>query len=167
MTRDLDYRLAARRDLPQLADLRWRLAMDDAPTLDQAAHDRFVLDFVTLHEPQWRPDDLFHFVAADEGRLVAAMSVVIVQKVPAPDDLHGRWGYLTNVYTLPEARGEGVGSTLLAHVRAWARDEALELLIVWPSDRSYPFYERAGFARPKDPLVLNLSAARLTGGLAS
>ena len=28
--------------------------------------------------------------------------------------------------------------------------------MVWPSDRSLPFYERRGFARLPDPLVLDL-----------
>jgi len=34
----------------------------------------------------------------------------------------------------------------------------LELLIVWPSDQSYPFYERAGFRRETDPLVPQICA---------
>ena len=28
--------------------------------------------------------------------------------------------------------------------------------MVWPSNRSFPFYERGGFARLSDPLVLDL-----------
>ncbi len=34
----------------------------------------------------------------------------------------------------------------------------LELLIVWPSDASYPFYRRAGFKGCDDPLQLVLNA---------
>ena len=54
------------------------------------------------------------------------------------------------------ARGKGVGSGLLRFVKLWAKDEELVLLIVWPGDKAYPFYERAGFAREADPLVLHL-----------
>jgi Acetyltransferase (GNAT) domain len=45
--------------------------------------------------------------------------------------------------------------------RAWVamdgdRLVGFSLAMVWPSDRSFPFYERAGFARPPDPLILDL-----------
>lgn len=65
---------------------------------------------------------------------------------------------LTNSYVLPQARNAGVGQQLLAAIEAWARAEDLELLLVWPSERAYPFYERAGFRRYPDPLVLRLRA---------
>jgi N-acetylglutamate synthase-like GNAT family acetyltransferase len=42
-------------------------------------------------------------------------------------------------------RNSGVGSKLLAAVSEWARELELEMLIVWPSDASIPFYRRAGF----------------------
>ena len=47
---------------------------------------------------------------------------------------------------LPAYRGQGIGSRLLAQVKAWAREQDLEFLILWPAEESIPFYERAGFA---------------------
>lgn len=38
-----------------------------------------------------------------------------------------------------------------------ARRRGVEEVIVWPSERSYPFYERAGFSRTPDPLILYLT----------
>ena len=58
----------------------------------------------------------------------------------------------------PELRDEGLGSRMLEVVLAWARERGVEEIIVWPSERSYPFYERAGFSRTRDPLVLYLTA---------
>jgi GNAT superfamily N-acetyltransferase len=57
---------------------------------------------------------------------------------------------------LPEARNAGVGQELLTAIRDWARGVDLEILVVWPSERAYSFYERAGFRRHPDPLVLKL-----------
>lgn len=34
-----------------------------------------------------------------------------------------------------------------------ARDERVELMIVWPSDESVELYKREGFADPDDPLI--------------
>jgi GNAT superfamily N-acetyltransferase len=157
MTRPLDFRLSTDMDLRALADLRWRLKSDDEPVVDATAYDGFVHEFVSMCRSDPRRGELFHWVAADGDKGVAAMSVVIVRKVPEPGDLNGRWGYLTNCYALPEARNRGVGTSLLASVKRWADDEHLELLVVWPSDRAYPFYERSGFARLVDPLVLGLT----------
>lgn len=144
-------RLATPDDLSPIADLRWRLQTDD--TEDDAARLAFAEEFLAndLHT-----EDLFHFVAEDEGRIIGAMSVRKVWKVPAPGRPEAAWGYLTNCYVLPGNRAEGVGSALLKFIERWARDEALELLVVWPSDRAFSFYERAGFARTIDPLVLSL-----------
>jgi len=144
-------RLATPDDLSALGDLRWRLQTDDK--VDDVAKKVFVSDFIAndLHN-----GDLFHFVAERDGSIIGAMSVRKVWKVPAPGRPEAAWGYLTNSHVLPAARGKGVGSGLLRFVKLWAKDEELALLIVWPGDKAYPFYERAGFAREADPLVLHL-----------
>ena len=53
-------------------------------------------------------------------------------------------------------RSTGLGARLLRHRGGRFRAEGFSLAMVWPSDRSFPFYERGGFARPPDPLVLDL-----------
>jgi hypothetical protein len=42
---------------------------------------------------------------------------------------------------------------VLEAVTTWARGAGLELLFVWPSEESIPFYERHGFGRRGEPLV--------------
>jgi len=152
----LEYRTATPADLPQIADLRWRLRVDDQPLTDPDAYDRFVSDFIRICTEEWRPDEMVHWIAADDEHVLSVMSIAIVRKLPSPENLRGRWGYISNSYVLPQARNAGVGQQLLAAIQAWARAEDLELLLVWPSERAYPFYERAGFRRHPDPLVLRL-----------
>lgn len=154
----LEQRMATPADLPQIADLRWRLRVDDAPVSDRGAYDRFVADFIRICTAEWRPDEMVHWITADGAHVLAVMSIAIVRKLPSPENLRGRWGYLTNSYVLPEARNAGVGRQLLAAIEAWAGAEDLELLLVWPSERAHPFYARAGFRRYPDPLVLRLRA---------
>lgn len=153
----IDYRIAAAYELTQIADLRWRLHVDDEPIEDGGAYESFIAEFLAVHQAEWTSDEVVHWVAADGKRLVAIMSVVFVRKIPRPGNLHGRWGYLANSYALPEVRNGGVGGRLLAAVTDWARGENLELLVVWPSEKAYPFYERAGFRRTPDPVVLRLA----------
>lgn len=151
-----EYRVATPADLPQIADLRWRLRVDDATVSDRGLYDRFVADFIRICSEEWRPDEMIHWIAAHGEQVLAIMSVALIRKLPSPENLRGRWGYITNSYVLPAARNAGIGRQLLAAIEHWARAEDLELLLVWPSERAYPFYERAGFRRHPDPLVLRL-----------
>ena len=153
----IDCRIAAPSELTQIADLRWRLHVSDEPVADRNAYERFIAEFLALHEAEWKPSEVTHWVAADGARIVAVMSVAIVRKFPRPGNLRGRWGYLANSYVLPAMRNVGVGSQLLEAIKPWAVEQDLELLVVWPSEMAYPFYERAGFRRTPDPVVLRLA----------
>jgi len=149
------YRLAEACDAHQLADLRWGLRTDDDPAGEAGAKARFVQDFVAWMAA--RPDkDLVHWVAEQEGELIGVISVRIIHKLPSPEDMDGRFGYLTSSYVPPGHRNKGVGTALLAAVKNWAADAGLELLVVWPSARAYPFYARGGYRRHPDPVVLKL-----------
>lgn len=151
-----EYRLATSADLPQIADLRWRLRVDDAPVSDRSAYDQFIADFIHVCDVEWRTGEIAHWIATDAQRVLGVMSILLVRKLPSPENLRGRWGYISNSYVLSEARNLGVGQGLLTAIKDWAVGEDLELLVVWPSERAYPLYERAGFARYPDPLVLKL-----------
>jgi GNAT superfamily N-acetyltransferase len=149
------YRLAESRDAPKLANLRWGLRTDDAPTGDGAAKMRFIREFVAWTDST--PDkNLVHWVAEQDDELIGVISVRIIHKLPSPEDPDGKFGYLTNTYVLPQRRNKGVGTALLAAVKNWALAEGLELLAVWPSERAYPFYDRGGYRRYSDPVVLKL-----------
>ena len=63
------------------------------------------------------------------------------------------WGYVANVYVVPSARDTGTGTLLLEAVTAHADEHGYARLVLSPSERSVPFYERAGFA-PATSLML-------------
>jgi hypothetical protein len=44
----------------------------------------------------------------------------------------------------------------MRRAKQWARDEDLELLIVYPSEGAVTFYERAGFCAENDVMELTL-----------
>jgi N-acetylglutamate synthase-like GNAT family acetyltransferase len=51
---------------------------------------------------------------------------------------------------------EGIGTELLKAVKQWARENRIELLFVWPSEKSVTFYERQGFLVENDIMELEL-----------
>lgn len=86
------------------------------------------------------------FVTEIDGEVVANAFVQVVPKVPRPGRFDDALGYLTNVYVRAAHRNRGLGTELLSQVMAWARARDLEILVVWPSQRSRSLYARAGFA---------------------
>ena len=142
-------------DIPELARLRWRLYTErgqhDEPF--ETYVDRFTA-FASdaLARNGWRA-----WVAEFEGRLVGAMRLQTVQRVPAP----GRGdpqpiGYLTNAYVEPDHRSQGVGSWLLKAVIEHCEATDHVMVVAWPADDAYGFYGRRGFTRPPDPVVYRL-----------
>ena len=99
----------------------------------------------------------FHFIAEEKDKIIAMVSVVIVDAIPRPLQSNQPIGYLTNTYTIPEYRNKGIGTGLLNFVKQWATQEHnAETVIVWPSEKSISFYKRAGFDDRNDILELVL-----------
>jgi GNAT superfamily N-acetyltransferase len=126
--------------------------------LEDGCKEEFVVRYQKHLEDSDRDGRTAHWLIDDEGVIVGVMTVRIVQKEPSPSKERGSWGYLTNSFVMPERRNRGLGTQLLRSIRSWAIDLGLELLIVWPSEASYPFYRRAGFKGRDDPLELLLNA---------
>jgi GNAT superfamily N-acetyltransferase len=149
------FGFAVLEDIPELARLRYELYAEQEDGVVEPAdgyRERFA-PFATqaLASQDWRA-----WVARDGDRLVGAMWLQTVHRVPVPGKRAGPIGYLTNVYVEPGYRDVGVGAGLLAGVTAWCRQERFSAVIVWPTERSRPFYGRAGFTRPDEPLVIEL-----------
>jgi GNAT superfamily N-acetyltransferase len=142
-------------DVYDLARLRWDLYAEHEGPADErfeTYRDRFVaFALQALASGAWHA-----WVARDGDRVVGAMWLQTVARVPIPGRRAGPIGYLTNAYVTPEHRDRGLGGRILAHISDWCRDRGYSLVIVWPTERSRTFYGRGGFGRPDEPLVLDL-----------
>lgn len=142
-------------DVSELARLRWELYAEQEGTpaeTPDAYRERFAhFARSALASDTWRS-----WVARDGDRLIAAMWLQTVPRVPVPGKRAGPIGYLTNVYVAPEHRNAGLGALMLDRVRDRCREEGYSVVIVWPTERSRSFYRRGGFDRPDEPLVLDL-----------
>lgn len=83
---------------------------------------------------------------------VAYIYIELIRKVPRPGRVTNPFAYMTNVYTLPEYRGKGIGSILITKVNEWAAKMNYEFIIVWPSDTGIEFYSRNGYSLCKEPM---------------
>jgi GNAT superfamily N-acetyltransferase len=146
-------------DVAAMARLRFALyaeqdgAVAEPPGDYRGRFERFAERALTSAD--WRA-----WVARIDDELVAAMWLHTVHRIPVPGKRAGPIGYLTNVYVAPDRRNTGLGSQILDRVTAWCREEGFSAVIVWPTERSRPFYGRAGFARLDEPLMIELHPDR-------
>jgi GNAT superfamily N-acetyltransferase len=152
------YRVAVETDLAELAAMRWQFRLEEAPGM--RAHDRegFLSACETflrqgLCEGRWT-----YWMAEADGEIVSHIFVQRVAKVPKPNRLEASIGFMTNVYTRPGYRNQGIGTHLMRHVLLWADEQNLESLVVWPSAASLHFYERAGFRGGSEVLEYEVRA---------
>ena len=93
------------------------------------------------------------WLAEADGRLVGMMNLVVFERMPRPGRAPSRWGYLGNAFVLAAYRNEGIGGQLLRALLGYADEEGFVRVVLSPSERSVPFYERAGFG-PAEGLML-------------
>jgi GNAT superfamily N-acetyltransferase len=140
-------RRATAADANEIARLRWEFSGEGhEPAEPQDAFLRRMAAEVrrVLASGRWSI-----WVAEDPGaarRLIATVFLQRVDKVPRPYPRPGAWGYITNVYVDAAWRDRGIGGALMDVVIAAAREEGLDTLLLWPSQRAVSFYERLGFA---------------------
>jgi GNAT superfamily N-acetyltransferase len=149
------YRLAVEADLPTLAQMRWDFRSEFKPP-DAMSEAEFLpgcLDFLhqSLASGRWA-----FWIAEEDGQIVSQAFVEVVAKLPDLHNIKRGFGYVTNVYTRPEYRNQGIGAQLMQHLRAWAVESKLESLILWPSTRAEPFYARAGYQPVERALEIRL-----------
>ena len=135
-------RIADDGDLAALATLRraWNEENAGAPIEDHG----FDVAFGAWWEAE-RASRTF-FVVECDGVAAGMANVKRYDRMPvAGRSSAGWWGYVGNVFVLPEYRNAGVGRILMEELISWSASVGMEHLRLAPSGRSWPFYERLGF----------------------
>ena len=93
------------------------------------------------------------WLAEADGRLVGMMNLTIFERMPRPGRVSSGWGYLGNAFVLAAYRNQGIGRQLIDAVLGHADENGFARLVLNPTERSIPFYQRAGFG-PAGALML-------------
>lgn len=106
-------------------------------------------------DPSFAPRFRAWFDAEDRQRMfwlasagtepVGMTNLLTFERMPGPDIDAGRWGYVGNMYVRQKHRDRGIGTSLVGALIAHADAHGLERLVLSPTERSIPFYRRAGF----------------------
>jgi GNAT superfamily N-acetyltransferase len=152
----IEVRDATPADAAALAELRWEFrAGRDQPV---ESHDAFVERCAGWMRRELTAGDPWRAMVAvtrdrPDAPIVGQVWIHLMRKVPNPVGDRERHIYLSNLYVQPASRG-GAGTLLLQAVVAWARDNGVDRIVLWPSTRSVSLYQRHGFARDGEVMEL-------------
>ncbi|HEX5070551.1 MAG TPA: GNAT family N-acetyltransferase [Vicinamibacterales bacterium] len=99
------------------------------------------------------------WVADSGSALVGSVALLIYPRLPSPALAATQEGYLLNVYTVPEWRGRGVATALVATALAKARALKLARVRLHATAQGQPIYAAAGFIARADEMELTLEAS--------
>jgi GNAT superfamily N-acetyltransferase len=136
----VEIRLATPADIVPLAALRRQVRK----TTDDPGFERRFAEWFAA-EGDRRTTWIAEQPGAGGSRPIGCASLVEYRRMPAPDRPDAAWGYLGNMFVVEGLRDAGVGSALLAAVLAAADYRGYVRVVLAPSERSIPFYRRAGF----------------------
>lgn len=151
MPLDASVRAATSADVALLAALRRTWTKEDG-------HDAGDADFEQRFA-RWFTREQAHRITwlAETGDTpIGMLNLLLFDRMPAPGRGAGGWAYLANMFVLNGFRNHGVGRLLLDTAIAYATDAGLERIVLHPSARAVPFYERAGFGAADMLLVRHL-----------
>jgi GNAT superfamily N-acetyltransferase len=79
---------------------------------------------------------------------VGMASLFEYRRMPRPGVSDSRWGYVGNLFVREGVRNRGIGSALLTRVATTADERGYARLVLSPSAKALPFFQRAGFIVP-------------------
>jgi GNAT superfamily N-acetyltransferase len=94
------------------------------------------------------------WLAVEQDQPVGLVLVHLLEKVPNPVVEPESIGYVSSLYVRPDRRDRGVGDALLRSAVDFCRHHDVDTVVLWPSPRSVPLYERHGFRRQGDVMEL-------------
>ena len=127
------------------------LALRRTWTEEQAGHEVDDDSFEERFEDWFRreADQRVTWLAFDGQESVGMLNVLVFNRMPRPQDpatdRPTQWGYIANVFVREDRRDTGVGARLVDACTAHADEQGFARLVLAPSPRSVPLYERHGF----------------------
>lgn len=142
-------RTAAPADAAELARMRYDLRTGLAAAIE--GEEAFLARCTAWMALRLLPDTGWRcLVVEEDDRLLGAVWLEVIEKLPSPGAEAERHGYITGFYVRSRARGRGLGSQLLAECIWEAESIGVDKLILWPTPESRSLYQRHGFAVRED-----------------
>jgi len=154
---NLVFRRATLEDIPELVKFKLLLLDELNPNEDKTKLDTLKKELEKFFEDHIGTTEFISWLVEYEGEIVATSGLILWRVPPRYDCLHGKYGYISNMYTVPKARRNGISTELIKKLIEEAKILGIEILNLHATKDGIQMYRRFGFTDPIDPEIeLNL-----------
>ena len=148
----MKFRLGTPDDIGIMCALRKKQLVDEgiSPSVDIDAELR------EFFEKKLRSGELVEWLLEEKDKIIATGDIVFYEFPPTYTNRSGVKGYITNMYTKPEYRGQGIATSMLARLAEEAKRRGVKKLWLGASKMGRPVYEKFGFKDSDGWLELNI-----------
>lgn len=156
MDKHYSIRFATVEDVEVIAAHR-RKMFADMHDYDPALMTKLEYRFAEWLIPRLQVKDYIGWFIMDENQtVIAGAGLWIRERFPHPRNLTGREGYIGNVYTEPEHRGNGHARRLMKTILDWCREHQIAAVTLHASEFGKPLYESLGFDHETNAMIMRL-----------
>lgn len=141
----MEVRLAGVDDLTALTELRVRFLAERRGVEPGELPDSFREMTSDWLRRQMEAGTGLCWLAERDGAAVGAVTLVLLDLQPWPEDRTNRDGYVVNLYVEPAHRRQGIARVLLDRCLATARELPVRRLFLHATAAGRPLYESLGF----------------------
>lgn len=138
------YCEATKEDINELIRMRIAYMIDDFGSITEVERKG-----METHLPDYFArklgTELIAFIAKDEGKIVSAAYLHIIEMPANSVLLNGLYGEVLSVYTEPNYRGQGICTKLIKNLVEYGRRIGLGRIDLSATDEGYPIYAKIGF----------------------
>ena len=148
----MEHRKATAQDIPAMIAIRKQQLIDEgiqpAVCIDREL-DRFFRRMLDK-------EDMVQWLLEDDGKIVATSAVCFYGYPPSYTNPTGLIAYITNMYTHPDYRRQGIGRRMLHLAVSQAAERGVRIVRLGASVLGRPVYEKYGFKQETQWLCLRL-----------
>jgi GNAT superfamily N-acetyltransferase len=148
-TPEITCRAATLDDLPALALLRWEMQVDWREDQENYAATRepYIATYCAAMREEMRVGRMCAWLAEADGAPVAAVTLVMWLVPPTLEHARRVRGQVSNVYTRPAYRHQGIARALMRLLLDYAREQPIHRVLLWSSEIGRPLYASLGFSQ--------------------
>ncbi|GIO27494.1 N-acetyltransferase [Ornithinibacillus bavariensis] len=148
----LNYRKANVDDISQLIELRKKQLLDEGidPNID------IDTELYNFFEEKLNEDTLIQILVEDGREIIACGAIVFYDFPPTYTNKTGKKGYITNMFTKEDYRGQGIATSILNKLVDDAKEFGVSKLWLGASKLGRPVYKKFGFKESDEWLELDV-----------
>lgn len=133
---------ASEKDLPLIVDMKMKMFESVGTLLLQENVENLILD---KYRELYKEDKCCHYIIYENERPIVIGGAVIKDDVPFCFFKTPFYGYVIDVYCIPEERKKGYATKIMESVLAWLEEKGVHNIKLKPSNEAKTLYEHLGF----------------------